>query len=89
MVVSKFHYEDLGAVLRRVSSAFPGTSQLMDRKVCWDQAFLSMSFFHNHGLLLTACPSRWGKWCVIVSSLIVLRLAWEAGMNGTILEVNA
>ena len=73
------------ALFSRVSSVFPRTSQMMDRKVCRDQAFLSISFLHSHRLLVAACPRHWTKRRVIVSPLIV-RLAWEAGMNGTILE---
>ena len=68
----------------RVPSAFSGTSQLIDLKVCRDQLFLSMSFLQIRGLLAT-CRSHWVNRRVVVSPLIV-RLALEAGMNGTILE---
>ena len=72
------------ALSSTVSSAFPGTSQLMDWKVCWDQALLSVSVFDVRGLL-AACRSHLAKRRVTVSPLIV-RLASEAGMSGAILE---
>ena len=67
-----------------VSRALPGTSQLMELKVCWDQLFLSMSYLQSRGLLAAFC-SHWANRHVIVSLLIV-RLAFEAGMKGTNLE---
>ena len=72
------------ALFSRVSRALPGTSQLMDLKVCWDQLFLSTSFLQSCGLL-PACCSHCANWRVIVSPLI-LRLALEAGVDGTLLE---
>jgi hypothetical protein len=40
------------ALFSGVSNAFSGTSQLMDRNMLRDQAFLAMSLFHVLGLLL-------------------------------------
>ena len=67
----------------RVSSAFPGTSQLMDLKVLGIVVPV-------HELLANSwaasCLAEWlGKSHVIVSPWIV-RLVLEAGINGTILE---
>jgi hypothetical protein len=55
MVVRKFDDEDLRALFFRVSSAFSGMSQLMNRKALRDQAFLVMSLLHVLGLVLAAC----------------------------------
>ena len=77
--MGKFDNTDLCAVLES-GKGFPGTSQLMESKVCLDQLFLSMSFFQSRGLL-AAFRSHWANRRVIVSPLIVT-LALEAGMNG-------
>ena len=84
-IVGKFDDKYFGAVLQSVSRALPGTSQLMELKVCLDQLFLSMSFLQSHGLL-AAFRSRWATRHVIVSTLIVRLVVLEAGMKGTILE---
>ena len=72
------------ALFSKVLSALPGTSQLIESKVCCDQLFLSMSLLQSLGLL-AAFLSRLAKRRVIVSPLI-LRLALDAGMNGTSLD---
>ena len=54
---------------------------MLDREVCWDQVFLSMSFLQIRAGLLAACLRHWAKCRAIVSRLIMVRLAWEAGMN--------
>ena len=72
------------ALFSSVLSALPGTSQLIESKVCCDQLFLSMSLLQSLGLL-AAFLSRWANRLVIVSPLM-LRLALDAGMNGTSLE---
>ena len=53
--------------------------------MCWDHLFLSMSLLQISGGLQAAFCSCWANQSMIVSPLIV-RLAIEAGMNGTILR---
>ena len=65
-------------------SALPGTSQLIESKLCCDQLFFSMSLLQSLGLL-AAFRSRWANRRVIVSPLI-MRLALDAGMNGMSLD---
>ena len=69
------------ALFSWVSSAFPGTSQLMDQKVCQDQhVSLSMSFLQIHGLL-AVCQSGLAKHGVIVLLLIVRLADFLGGIN--------
>ena len=65
-------------------SALPGTSQLIESKVCCDQLFRSMILLQSLGLLADFC-SRWANRRVIVSPLMV-KLALDAEMNGTSLD---
>ena len=65
-------------------SALSGTSQLIESKVCCDQLFRSMSFLQSLGLL-AAFLSCWANGRVIVLPLMV-RLALDAGINGTSLD---
>jgi hypothetical protein len=60
----------------------------MDRKVFSDQSFFAMRCWQRRGLL-AACRSRVAKRRVMVSPWMVVRLAWDAGMNGTSLEGSA
>ena len=81
-----FDDKDLGAVLESGKGLPWYFTQLMESKVCLeDQLFFSMSFLQSRGLL-AACRSRWANHRVIVSPLLIVRLALEAGMNGTSLD---
>ena len=86
MVLCKFDNEDFGAILSRVSRDLPGASQLMELKVWLDQLRHSMSFSQSCGL--PAALQSWlaNRRVIVVLSPLIVRLALEAGMNGTILD---
>jgi hypothetical protein len=79
VIMSEFDNEDPGAVLECV--------QGISRNVPIDHSFFAMRCWQSRGLL-AACRSRVAKRRVMVSPWMV-RLAWEAGMNGTSLEGSA
>ena len=85
MVVGKFDDEDFGAILQSIKG-FAWNIQVsgFEGMLGPVQLFLSMSFLQSRGLL-AACRSCWANRRVIVSPLIV-RLALEAGIKGTIVE---
>ena len=85
IVVSKFEDADFGTALQSIKG-FAWNIQVsgFEGMLGPVQLFLSMSFLQSRGLL-AACRSCWANRRVIVSPLVV-RLALEAGMNGTILD---